>query len=136
MSAVPPSVSKTVLVVDDEPDIVEIVTSYLEDEGLRVIAAYDGHKGLEQARAARPDLIVLDFMLPMKHGLTFCKEVKADAALAKIPILLLTGTGRLDTIGAALRLGVNAYIPKPFERQALLLIVRQLIAGDVSSSSA
>jgi len=92
---------KTILVIDDEPDIVEILTSYLEDEGHRVEVAYDGHEGLGRARALKPDLIILDFMLPMKHGLTFCKEIKGEAALASIPILLLTGTGKAETVGAA-----------------------------------
>ncbi len=127
---------KTVLVIDDEPDTIEILTSYLEDEGHRVVAAYNGQEGLEKSRAVRPDLIILDFMLPMKHGLTFCKELKAEPSLAAIPILILTGTGKVETVGEALRLGVNAYIPKPFERQALVSAVRRLMAADVSSSSA
>ena len=131
-----PLEKKTVLVVDDEPDIVDILTSYLEDEGYCVIAAYDGQEGLEKAHAIHPHLIILDFMLPLKHGLTFCKELKEETALSSIPVLLLTGTGRGDTVGTALRLGINAYLPKPFERQALLSIVRRLIASDVSSSSA
>lgn len=127
---------KTVLVVDDEPDIVEILTSYLQDEGYRVVTAYNGRDGLETARTLHPDLIVLDFMLPMKHGLTFCKDLKADAALSRIPVVILTGTGNIDTVSAALRLGINAYIPKPFERQALLAVIRQIVPSDVSSRSA
>ncbi len=125
---------KQVLIVEDEPDIVEILTSYLEDEGYYVITAHDGQEGLQKARALHPHLIILDFMLPKKHGLTFCKELKEETALAGTPVLLLTGTGRADTVGAALRLGINAYLPKPFERHTLLTIVRRLI-GDASSSS-
>src|SRR3972149_5487479 len=81
---------KKILIVDDAPDLVEAVTMILESKKYNVAAAYGGLEGLEKARTEKPDLIVLDVMMPDKDGYAVCKEMKADPELSKIPILLLT----------------------------------------------
>jgi two-component system alkaline phosphatase synthesis response regulator PhoP len=82
--------AKKILVVDDEPDLVEAVSIVLENKGYAVVKAYGGVEGLKKARTENPDLIVLDVMMPDKDGYAVCKELKADANYRSIPILLLT----------------------------------------------
>ena len=81
---------KRILVVDDEPDFASIVQGNLEKEGFEVDVAYNGVEGLEKVKANPPDAIVLDVMMPEKDGYEVCKELKADAKLGDIPIVLLT----------------------------------------------
>ena len=82
--------AKKILIVDDDPDLVEAVTMILESKNYTVAAAYGGVEGLQKAKSEEPDLIVLDVMMPDKDGYAVCKELKADPKLGKIPILLLT----------------------------------------------
>jgi len=81
---------KKILVVDDEPDMVEMLKLILESASYEVIAAYDGQEGVEKARAERPDAIILDLMMPRKDGFQACKELKGEPATAGIPVLVLT----------------------------------------------
>ena len=82
--------AKKILIVDDDPDLVEAVTMILESKNYDVAAAYGGIEGLQKAKVENPDLIVLDVMMPDKDGYAVCKELKSDPKLSKIPILLLT----------------------------------------------
>ncbi len=81
---------KKILIVDDDPDLVEAVTLILKSKKYNVVAAYGGIEGLEKAKTEKPDLIVLDVMMPDKDGYTVCKELKADPESSSIPVLLLT----------------------------------------------
>jgi len=80
-----------ILVIDDEPDIADFLTTLFEDHGYEALSAFDGDRGLELARKHRPDLITLDITMPGRSGLTIFKELRSDAELARIPVYILSG---------------------------------------------
>jgi DNA-binding response OmpR family regulator len=125
---------RKILVVDDDVKIVELLELYLEKEGYSVLVAYDGLKALELARQKRPDLIVLDLMLPIVDGLDVCRIVRAES---NIPIIMLTAkTTEADTL-LGLELGADDYISKPFSPREVVARVRTVLrrAGDVNDKS-
>lgn len=128
MPAVPDSASgATVLLVDDEPDLVELLGYALEREGFRVLTARDGLEGLRVAEAEHPDLIVLDIMMPRMDGVELCERLREDAALRLTPILMLTArTGERDEI-AGLDAGADDYLPKPISPRLFVSRVRALL---------
>ena len=82
---------KTILVIDDEPDIVSFLTTLLEDNGYRTVSAMDGREGIEKARSEKPDLVSLDITMPEKSGVKFYRELRSDPDLSKIPVVIVTG---------------------------------------------
>jgi two-component system, OmpR family, alkaline phosphatase synthesis response regulator PhoP len=109
---------KRILIVDDEPDFCAIVQSNLEKEGFDVEVAYDGNEGLAKVKANPPDAIVLDVMMPEKDGYAVCKEIKADAKLAAIPIVMLTAVASHVTSTRyshydGMSMEADDYLPKP-----------------------
>lgn len=113
-----------ILVVDDETYIVELVKFNLEKEGYRVLVAYDGIAALNIARIQKPDLIILDIMLPNLDGLEVCRNIKHDPELKAIPIVMLTAKGEeVDTI-IGLEMGADDYIKKPFSPRELVARVK------------
>ena len=125
---------KTILVVDDESQIVEICRDYLTAAGFAVITADDGLKALAAARRERPDLIVLDLMLPGMDGLDVCRELRRDSAgLAAVPIIMLTARVEESDKLVGLELGADDYITKPFSPRELVARVRTVLrrAGEV-----
>jgi two-component system, OmpR family, phosphate regulon response regulator PhoB len=117
----------TILVVDDEPPIRELVRFTLEDEQIRVLEAEDGVKALETARSARPDLILLDVQMPHLDGLEVCRRLRADAALAGTRIVMLTAAGQDADRARGLAAGADEYFTKPFSPLALFTLVRSLL---------
>ena len=116
-----------ILVVDDEPDAVELVEFNLKNAGFEVVTAADGAQALKKARAALPDLIVLDLMLPEVDGLEVCKLLRRDAATAGIPILMLTAkAAEIDRV-LGLELGADDYVTKPFSPRELTLRIKGLL---------
>lgn len=113
---------KTVLVVDDEPSIVDILAFNLEKEGYRVLTAYDGLSALDLARAQRPDLILLDLMLPQLNGFEVCQALR-DEGLT-MPILMLTAREEESDKVKGLELGADDYITKPFKVLELMARVK------------
>ncbi len=114
-----------ILVVDDDRKIVDLVRAYLERDGYRVSAAYDGLQALEQARQARPDLVVLDLMLPGMDGLDVCRILRDESN--KVPIIMLTAkTTETDKL-IGLDLGADDYVTKPFSPRELLARVRAVL---------
>ncbi|MBM3871173.1 MAG: response regulator transcription factor [Verrucomicrobia bacterium] len=126
-----------ILVVDDEPDAVELVEFNLKNAGFEVITAADGAEALKQARAALPDLVVLDLMLPEVDGLEVCKLLRRDAATAGIPIIMLTAkAAEIDRV-LGLELGADDYLTKPFSPRELMLRVKGLLRRcDVTEAKA
>ena len=118
---------KKILLVEDEKVLMETVTLRLEDNGYEVISAYDGFKGLEKAKKEKPDLIILDLMLPKMDGYKVCGLLKADTRYNKIPIIMFTARAQESDKKMGQEVGANAYITKPFEPQALLEKIRQLL---------
>ena len=117
----------TVLVVDDEPDLVELIEYALQTAGFRVLTAADGAEGLAVAEAERPDVMVVDIMMPRMDGLELTERVRERAALRLTPILLLTArTEERDEI-AGLAVGADDYLPKPVSPKRLVSRVKALL---------
>jgi two-component system alkaline phosphatase synthesis response regulator PhoP len=121
-----------ILIVDDDPDLVEAVTMILESKDYDVIAAYGGIEGLEKAKAEEPDLIVLDVMMPDKDGYAVCKELKDDPKYGNIPILLLTAVvSKIPTTRYTQQMGLETeaddYIDKPVEPAELVRRIEVLL---------
>lgn len=122
-----------ILVVDDDPDIVESVTVMLTKKDHEVIQAYGGIEGLEKAKAEQPDAIILDVMMPDKDGYEVCKELKADPKYQNIPILLLTAVvSKISTTSYTHRMGMETeaddYVDKPVEPGELVRLVERLLS--------
>jgi DNA-binding response OmpR family regulator len=116
--------AKTVLLVDDEPTLVATLKYNLEREGYRVITAADGEKAIAAARAERPELIILDLMLPVMDGLEVCRILRRETSQ---PILMLTARGEEVDKVVGLELGADDYVTKPFGMRELLARVRALL---------
>ena len=127
MTAKPEQDTKRILVVDDEPDLVVLINKELTYKGYEVITANNGQEGLEKAKTQKPDLIVLDLMLPRINGYKVCGLLKKDTKYAKIPVILLTAKADAENIGLGEKIGADAYITKPYEQDALLSKIEELI---------
>jgi two-component system phosphate regulon response regulator PhoB len=120
-------VRSKILVVDDEPEAVELVEFNLEQAGFAVVTAADGAEALNKARAVSPSLIVLDLMLPEITGLEVCKMLRRDPVTVSIPIIMLTAkAAEIDRV-VGLELGADDYITKPFSPRELVLRVKKLL---------
>ena len=115
---------RKILVVDDDRKIVDLVRLYLERDGYRVFAAYDGLKALELTRQKRPDLIVLDLLLPEVDGLDVCRILQAEC---EVPIIMLTAKTTEDDKLIGLELGADDYVTKPFSPRELVARVRAVL---------
>jgi two-component system OmpR family response regulator len=115
---------KTILVVDDEKRIVEIIEAYLKKEGYRVLIAYDGSEALRVARQMAPDLIVLDLMLPEISGWDVCRALRAES---NVPIIMLTARDEDTDMIVGLELGADDYVTKPFNPKILVSRVRAVL---------
>jgi len=129
---------QTILVVDDEPQIVELVQDYLRQAGYRVLTAHDGQTALTVARHERPDLIILDLMLPGGvGGLDVCRRLRQDLLLGDMPIIMLTArTEEADRL-IGLELGADDYVTKPFSPREVVARVRAVLrraGGDMQPS--
>lgn len=126
----------TVLLVDDEPDLIELLQYALETEGLRVVTARDGVEGLKVAQAERPDVLVVDIMMPRMDGVEMTARVREDANLRLTPILMLTArTDERDEI-AGLDAGADDYLPKPVSPRLFVSRVRALLRRAEREASA
>jgi DNA-binding response OmpR family regulator len=122
--------SKRILIVDDEPSIVISLEFLMRREGFEVSVARDGEEGLAAIRTQRPDLVILDVMMPRLNGFEVCETVRTDPALARVRILMLTAKGREAEVKKGLALGADAYIPKPFSTRELVGRVHTLLGDD------
>jgi len=125
--------AKKILIVDDDPDLVEAVSTILESKGYAVVAAYGGVEGLAKAKSEGPDLIVLDVMMPDKDGYEVCEELKADEQYRSIPILLLTAVvSKIPSTKYTQQMGMETeaddYVDKPVEPDELVRRIEALIA--------
>jgi len=121
-------VKQKILVVDDEPEAVELVEFNLKQSGYAVMTAVDGAEALKKARSQSPDLIVLDLMLPEMDGFEICKTLRLDPATARVPILMLTAkAAEIDRV-LGLELGADDYLTKPFSPRELMLRIKKILA--------
>jgi DNA-binding response OmpR family regulator len=123
---------KRILIVDDDPDLVETVSMMLEARGYSPLQAYGGKEGLEKAREERPDLIVLDVMMPDKDGYAVCNELKKDLDFSEIPIILLTAIGdhittTTYTLSGGMETLADDFFQKPVDIQSLVDRIEQLL---------
>ncbi len=122
----------TILVVDDEKNIVQLARLYLGNEGFNVEEAYDGKQALEKARTINPDLVVLDVMMPEMDGLTVCKELRKTSS---VPVIILTARGDdVDKI-VGLEIGADDYVTKPFNPRELVARVKAVLRRTQGSMS-
>jgi len=118
---------KRILIIEDDPDIVELVRYNLSKEGYQVAAVGDGVAGLDKIRKSQPDLLVLDLMLPKLSGMEVCKEIRRDQALKQLPILMLTARGEEMDRVIGLEVGADDYVTKPFSPRELVARIRALL---------
>jgi len=121
--------SKKVLIADDEPNIVISLEFLLRREGFEVLVAVDGEEALAKARAERPDLVLLDVMMPKMNGFDVCQALRSDPELASMRVLMLTAKGRETEVSKGLGLGADAYMTKPFSTKDLVSQVRVLLGA-------
>src|ERR1044071_1090383 len=116
---------QSVLVVDDDPTVSDVVRRYLERAGYAVVLAADGHRALTAYAAERPDLVVLDLMLPGLDGLEVCRRMRASGS--SVPIIMLTALGEESDRVLGLQLGADDYVTKPFSPRELVLRVQSVL---------
>jgi two-component system phosphate regulon response regulator PhoB len=122
-----PTTNEKILLIEDDPDISELVQYNLEREGFKVVAAADGDRGLSQALQLGPDLIVLDLMLPGQDGLSICRKLRAAPETQDIPIIMLTAKSEESDVVIGLEMGADDYVTKPFSPKELLARVRAVL---------
>lgn len=122
--------SKKVLVVDDQPHITRLIQVNLEKEGIAVSTAADGVEGMRKVREVRPDLVILDVIMPRKDGFEVLREMKEDDELAPIPVIMLTVKAQNEDILHGLREGAELYLPKPFHPKELVSLVQRVLSGE------
>ncbi len=125
--------AKKILIVDDDSDFVEAITLILKPKKFEVVAAYNGKEGIEKVKSERPDLVVLDVMMPEKDGYSVCKELKSDPRWSHIPILLLTAVvSHVPTTRFTQQMGMETeaddYIDKPVEPEVLVKRIEALLS--------
>jgi two-component system phosphate regulon response regulator PhoB len=132
--AASPAMKQKILIVDDEPDALELIEVNLKSAGYDIVTAANGTEALRKAHASSPDLILLDVMLPALDGLQVCKSLRSDPRLSFVPIIMLTArTAEIDRV-LGLELGADDYITKPFSPRELVLRVKNLLKRRASES--
>ncbi len=121
--------SATILIADDEPNILLSLEFLMQREGFRVLVARDGQQALDAILAHRPDLVLLDVMMPIKNGFEVLQAVREREDLAGLKVLMLTAKGREIDMAKGLALGASAYMTKPFSTRELVDKVRSLLEG-------
>ena len=118
---------KNIVVIEDERDILEVLKYNLEREGLRVTSCLDGTEGLEIIQLKRPDLVLLDLMLPGLSGLDICEQLKSNSRTRNIPIIMVTAKGEEADVVLGLGIGADDYIAKPFSPRELIARVKAVL---------
>jgi len=125
---------KRVLLIEDEPNIIEAISFILSRDGWTVHTHEDGETALNKLRRTPPNMVILDVMLPGRSGFDILRDIRADAALAHIPVMMLTARGQTKDRELALRLGANHFMTKPFSNQDIRDHVRILMEKDGSDA--
>ena len=122
-----------VLVIDDEPEITEIVEAFLTEAGYIVAAENSAQRAVTKVREFRPDVILLDIMMPGMDGYDVCQQIKGQPEFAHVPIIFLTGKDRADDMGRSFKVGGDMFIKKPFSCERLLEIVNIVVMSTVKA---
>lgn len=128
---------KKILVVEDDRDISELITYNLEREGYEIACLYDGSQAVDFVHKRKPELIILDLMLPEVDGIEICRTLKSDAATKHIPIVMLTAKSEEADVVVGLQMGADDYIPKPFSPKVLVARIKAITrrTADIQQSS-
>lgn len=119
--------AKKVLIIDDEPELVKAIEVRLKNSGYEVEIAYDGLVGIDKVKEVKPDLILLDIIMPKMDGYEVCKRLKANSETEGIPIIIFTASQQRDLEKKCRAVGVGYFVMKPFETQDLLAMVNKLL---------
>lgn len=119
--------AKKILIADDEPNIVISLEFLLRREGYEVVVAQDGVEALAQVRAERPDMAILDVMMPHRNGFEVCQDLRQDPEFKDLRIMMLTAKGRDTEVSKGMALGADVYMTKPFSTKELIAKVKALI---------
>jgi len=120
---------KRVLIADDEPNIVASLEFLMEQAGYEVKLAANGQEALDLVASFRPDLVLLDVMMPVKNGYEVCQILKSDPALRAVKVVMLSAKGRDVEVAKGLELGADAYVTKPFSTRDLVAQIRDLLGA-------
>jgi CheY-like chemotaxis protein len=129
-------VSRRILVVDDDPRLLHVVSMYLSIEGYEVDTAPNGEEGLQHLEAERPDLVILDVMMPGIDGLEACRRIKSNPETRHIPVVLFTALSRTDDVESGRAAGANRFINKPFSLIGLGAVIRSFLSEDAPTAAA
>jgi len=124
---------RSVLLIEDESDILDMIRLRLKKEGFDVFAADTGEAGLAVALERRPDLVLLDLMLPIMNGFEVLKKIKADRTIARTPVIIVSARGEESDIIVGLELGADDYVTKPFNMAVLIARINALLRRSVSA---
>ena len=119
--------AKKILVIDDDPDVMDLVQTALSSAGYEVHAAYDGKQGVEKIKKQRPDLLIMDLTMPIMDGWAVLIALKKDPNYTAIPVMIITSSKEIQNIEKAKKLGVQSYLVKPFDPQKMIKIARHLL---------
>ncbi|WP_150430214.1 response regulator transcription factor [Dechloromonas sp. CZR5] len=119
--------TKKILIVDDEPNIVISLEFLMKKEGFEVAVAVDGEEALAKVDSFRPDLVLLDVMMPKKSGFEVCEALRADPEKAGLLVVMLTAKGRETEVAKGLAIGADAYVTKPFSTKDLVVKVKGML---------
>lgn len=122
-----------ILVCDDERHIVRLIQVNLERQGFQVVTAFDGKEGLEKVRAERPDLCVLDVMMPYMDGFEVLKNIRKDPATENLPVIMLTAKAQDKDVFEGYHYGADMYLTKPFNPMELVTFVKRIAQGNNDS---
>ena len=114
-----------ILIVDDESEVLDILTKRLESEGFLTVRAADGNEGLKKTLEEKPDLVLLDIIMPNKDGFTMLRELQAQEELRKIPVIMVSARSETDSLFEGRRLGATDYLIKPIDFTELLKYIRR-----------
>jgi CheY-like chemotaxis protein len=120
--------SWSVLIVDDEPLTQDLLRLMLEPAGFRVTGAEHGLEALKKVQELKPDIMILDVMMPHMDGITVCKKIRSNPETADLPIVMLSGKTHLNAVEEGLQAGANRYLPKPMSRSDLIQNLREVLA--------
>lgn len=121
---------KKILITDDEPNILKVVSARLKNYGYEVLTAGDGEEARRKVKEDKPDLVLLDIMLPKIDGLTLCKEFKSDPQFSKLIVVLFSAKAKSDYKEKIEDLGADGYITKPFQPAELQSVLAELLGGN------
>jgi DNA-binding response OmpR family regulator len=125
-------VSRRILVVDDDPRLLHVVSMYLSIEGYDVDTAPNGEEGLQHLEVQRPDLVILDVMMPGIDGLEACRRIKSNPETRQIPVVLFTALSRTDDVESGRAAGANRFINKPFSLIGLGAVIRSFLSEETA----